>query len=295
MNAADPIDEDLRRFQPLARGWRRRAWSGGSFDTAFRPATAAVEGRIRLHHPTIFAILEGGCESIEVASECGHTYRGADFAGAVSFVPRACGREIRMRGVRSRWASLSIRPDFFWSGGGDAPLAREPDTFTNVRDPFLHAMLAEMERLVAGDGALDQLYGDAMAASAACYLMHRYGHAGPSPPAGGALPCWRLRRVTEYIDANLANRGLCLDDLADCAGLSTGFFHRAFRQATGETPWARVQRLRLERAMQLLGSHELSVLEIAGRVGFLSPSHLSRLFRRHFGLTPSQYRRGRGC
>lgn len=106
MTAPDAIDGDLRRFEPLASGWRRHAFSGGSFDTAFRPATAVVEGSIRLHHPTIIAVLEGGSESVEIASECGHRHQGMDFAGAVSFVPAGCGRRIRMQGVRSRWASL---------------------------------------------------------------------------------------------------------------------------------------------------------------------------------------------
>jgi AraC family transcriptional regulator len=71
------------------------------------------------------------------------------------------------------------------------------------------------------------------------------------------------------------------------------FFHRAFKDTTGETPLAYIQRMRIQRAMELLASRDLSVLQLATKVGFLSPSHFSRLFQRQVGMTPSRYRQGR--
>jgi AraC family transcriptional regulator len=89
-----------QQFEPLAQKWRSFAWSGGSFDTALRPRTRRVEGKISLHYPTIITIVDGGCNSLEVTSECGHRHRGPDFAGSVSFVPPACGRQLKMSDVR---------------------------------------------------------------------------------------------------------------------------------------------------------------------------------------------------
>lgn len=285
-----------RHFEPLAEGWRSFSWAGGSVDTAFRPHTRRVEGRTSLHHPTIFVLVGGGCRFLEVVSECGHRYAGPDFAGSVSFVPPAGTRHVRMTEVESEWASLSIRPDYFAAGDErDAPAAAGAvRAFTNRRDDFLHATLAELHRLHKSGEPLDALYCEAMAVAAAQYLSRRYGTARPAPASRGrALPGWRLRRVAEYVEARLDDPGLSLDAVARCVGLSTGFFHRAFRETTGETPLAYVQRRRMARAVQLLACRDLTVVEVAARVGFLSPGHFARLFRRHTGLTPSQYRSGR--
>jgi AraC family transcriptional regulator len=282
-----------RHFEPNAEGWLSFAWPGGCFDTAVRPLTATVEGQITLNHPTILAVIDGGCRGIEVASECGHRYSGADFAGAASFILAGVTRRIKMREVRSQWASLSIRPDLFTlADERDEARPHELPAFTNREDPFLVAMLAELRRLRCNSG-LDSLYCETMAVSTAQYLLRRYGTRAEPSIASPALPGWRLRRAKEYVAAHLGDQNLRLDDIAASVGLSTGFFHRAFRQTTGETPLGYIQRQRIEEAMRLLASQDLSVTEIAMKVGFWSPSHFAHLFRRTTGITPSQYRNGR--
>jgi AraC family transcriptional regulator len=170
---------------------------------------------------------------------------------------------------------------------------QELPILTNKHDPFLAAMLTELRRLRCRNEWLDSLYCEAMAVSAVQYLLRRYcGIATPSAPSP-ALPGWRLRRAKEYVAAHLGDRDLRLDDIAAGVGLSTGFFHRAFRQTTGETPLGYIQRQRIEEAMRLLALQHLSVTEIAMKVGFLSPSHFAQLFRRQTGMTPSQYRNGK--
>ena len=283
-----------RDFAPHAEGWRSFAWPGGCFDTAFRPLTAHVEGRITLSHPTIIAVVEGGCRSIEVVSDCGHRYSGADFAGAASFIPAGVTRHITMRDVRSEWASLSIRPDLFTLAdehGGAEPQVLP--TLTNKNDSFLAAMLAELRRLRCENERLDSLYCEAMAVSTAQYVLRRYCRAARPSTLSPALPGWRLRRAKEYVAAHLGDQDLRLDDIAAGVGLSIGFFHRAFRQTTGETPLGYIQRQRIEEAMRLLALQDLSITEIVMKVGFLSPSHFARLFRRQTGMTPSQYRNGK--
>ena len=57
-------------------------------------------------------------------------------------------------------------------------------------------------------------------------------------------------------------------------------------------PWANLGDLaRLERAQTLLADHRLSIAEIAQMAGFTDQSHLNRLFRRCFNLTPQEVRR----
>jgi transcriptional regulator GlxA family with amidase domain len=68
-------------------------------------------------------------------------------------------------------------------------------------------------------------------------------------------------------------------------------FTRRFQQATGQTPIEYVQNLRIEEARHLLETGELSVEAIANTVGYEDASFFARLFKRHVGLTPAQYRR----
>jgi AraC-like DNA-binding protein len=111
----------------------------------------------------------------------------------------------------------------------------------------------------------------------------------PPPPARGGLSPGALRRVKEYIDANLEN-SIDLVTLADTAGLSLFHFARAFKQSEGMTPHGYVLERRLEHAHGLLTSTDLSLAEIASATGFSDQGHLARYFRRRHGVSPSALR-----
>ncbi len=82
--------------------------------------------------------------------------------------------------------------------------------------------------------------------------------------------------------------------LAHASGLSESTLHRRMVAATGETPRRYVERLRLERAAAQLFLRNATVLQIALDNGFASHEVFSRAFRRHFGLTPTEWKaRGR--
>ena len=68
-------------------------------------------------------------------------------------------------------------------------------------------------------------------------------------------------------------------------------FKRRFTAATGMTPIAYVQRLRIEEAKRRLERTAASVDEISWQVGYEEPAFFRRLFRRTTGLAPGAYRR----
>lgn len=84
--------------------------------------------------------------------------------------------------------------------------------------------------------------------------------------------------------------GVTVDSLAAAAGLSTRTFARRVSRATGHSPVQFLQRLRIERAVELLETTSLSVEEIARRVGYAEPTTLRRLLRREAGGRPSELR-----
>jgi AraC family transcriptional regulator len=157
-------------------------------------------------------------------------------------------------------------------------------------DSFVWNMLAEFERLDALDGGLDTTYCDTMSLALILYLARRYGGAKAKDNTSAKLPAWRVRRVTEFVDAHLSAT-IRVGDLADLAQLSEGHFHRAFRATTGMTPLEFVHARRVAMAKQLLARSQLSVAQMALRVGFLSPAHFARVFRSMTGQSPSDYRR----
>ena len=63
-----------------------------------------------------------------------------------------------------------------------------------------------------------------------------------------------------------------------------------FRQATGFSPQAYLQSLRVAEGKDLLRHSNLPVSDIAWRVGLHDASHFSRLFRQQVGMTPLRYR-----
>lgn len=100
----------------------------------------------------------------------------------------------------------------------------------------------------------------------------------------------RLRRVASHVDANLA-QPLSLDALAEIAHLSRFHFERVFNEYSGETPVARVRRLRLELARRRLEAGTASsLLDLALDAGYNSAEAFSRAFRAAHGLPPSAVR-----
>jgi AraC family transcriptional regulator len=100
----------------------------------------------------------------------------------------------------------------------------------------------------------------------------------------------RLADAALFVHAHLESP-LSTERLAGVARLSVYAFHRAFRAAFGETPAAYVRRLRLERAAWRLQLHGDSILAIALDCGFGDHETFSRAFRRHYGLSPRDWRR----
>jgi AraC family transcriptional regulator len=164
------------------------------------------------------------------------------------------------------------------------------------RDPLVAAMLAALHR-AAADPADSRLYVDALLHALAAHLLQHYSR-GRSTLSGSqtGLPAHperlvprRIRRVTDYIRANLAG-DLSISELAAQAGLSSFHFARVFRRETGEAPHQFVSRLRLEEAARLLRATDHTVLQIAIAVGFESASHFSVQFKRSYCVTPLAYR-----
>ena len=92
-------------------------------------------------------------------------------------------------------------------------------------------------------------------------------------------------------DANLDNPDFSLDDICREMGMSRNTLYGRCRERLGTTPSAYLLQRRLDKARELLENREYSISQTAYMTGFNDPHYFSKAFKRHFGETPSEFRR----
>lgn len=173
------------------------------------------------------------------------------------FRPSLVAQEIGAR------ASSDLRPTV-----GDAMLARLFDTlFAVLRDPARDPIAAEQTLLAT--------------------LTRAFARHG-SRPLRFERRTPRVALARDWLDGNFLRR-VSLADIAHAAGIGRFELVRGFAAAYGITPYAYVLQRRLGRAKALLADGA-SPAHAAHASGFADQSHLTRAFKRQFGVTPGQYR-----
>jgi AraC family transcriptional regulator len=100
----------------------------------------------------------------------------------------------------------------------------------------------------------------------------------------------RINQVVDYIQDHLEEE-LSLKQLAGVACFSEFHFCRVFKAVMGEPAYQFIRRLRLEKSADLLlTSSTESITEIALRCGFATSSSFAKSFKKHFGMSASQWR-----
>ncbi|WP_170976804.1 helix-turn-helix transcriptional regulator [Massilia sp. HP4] len=116
-----------------------------------------------------------------------------------------------------------------------------------------------------------------------------HGACRPLQPVHGGLPRWQVKRVTDYIDANLGAT-LRTASLAATLGLSVSHFTRAFKHSVGVPPRVYVIRRRLAAACAEMVNSTTPLTTIAHAHGFCDQSHFTRTFHETIGLSPHVWR-----
>jgi AraC-like DNA-binding protein len=101
-----------------------------------------------------------------------------------------------------------------------------------------------------------------------------------------------VERSLGYIHEHYA-RDFDIDELADRVAVSPSYLFRLFKKKMQVTPMHYRNMVRVDKAKLLLADLQLTVDDVAERVGFDDPKYFSRVFRDLTGATPSAYRRSR--
>ena len=104
----------------------------------------------------------------------------------------------------------------------------------------------------------------------------------------------RIERIISYIDANFETQ-IRLQDLAEQENLSPTHFSHLFTSLFGVTFQDYVNIKRMEQCIRLMPNKEKTLLEISYESGFSDPKYMNRMFIKHFGYTPKEYRRRSGA
>lgn len=98
-----------------------------------------------------------------------------------------------------------------------------------------------------------------------------------------------ILRAQQYVSHNIGSK-ITLEEVADMLHINSSYFSRLFKRETGYNFIQYVTTAKMERAKELLSRSNMSVEEVAARLGYENKSYFAKLFKKHIGGTPGEYR-----
>ncbi len=98
-----------------------------------------------------------------------------------------------------------------------------------------------------------------------------------------------MERIMKVINKNLADSDFNVEVLSQEVGISRAQLHRKMKELTGISTSEFIRNIRLEQSARLLKEQKINVTQVAYTVGFSNLAHFSTIFRKHFGVTPTEY------
>jgi AraC-like DNA-binding protein len=172
-----------------------------------------------------------------------------------------------------RWADPGLAPTAMdpLMGGMAAALASALDDAPELSRPYL----APLVRAVLGR-----------------VLSAHVRELASRPRQPGALAPWQERKAKALLTQHVST-DISITEVARACKLSRSHFCKAFKQATGQSPYAWLTHYRISTAQSLLRSTQQPLADIALACGFGDQSHLTRMFSRVVGTPPGSWRRAR--
>lgn len=98
-----------------------------------------------------------------------------------------------------------------------------------------------------------------------------------------------MERVIKIINANIGNSDFNVEMLAAEVCVSRAHLHRKMKEITGITTSEYIRNIRIEHAAKLIKDKKINITQVAYAVGFNNQAHFSTVFKKHTGMTPSEY------
>ncbi len=150
---------------------------------------------------------------------------------------------------------------------------------------FLSELLRKMYEKWKGPTPLNLFYGKSAFYQLICEIYEELdqGHIPILYPDIVAM-------AKRFIDSSYA-KSISIQDMADAFNVSYSHLYRIFSRQTGKSPQEYLMTVRLNASKTWLENSELSMREIARGTGFSDEHHFNRMFARHIGISPGEYRK----
>ena len=98
-----------------------------------------------------------------------------------------------------------------------------------------------------------------------------------------------IKKAVELVEANLDNPDFSVEQMSADLGMSRVHLYKKLSSLTGKSPVEFIRLIRIQRAAQLLGTSQLTVSEIAYKVGYNNAKYFTKHFKLEYGVLPSVY------
>ena len=192
--------------------------------------------------------------------------------------------------------NIQFEPRLLWGHSDTAELlslfAARSRNFSNqvaVGDKVLSERILELERELNTKQACCAVQARYQLFSALAHIIRAYDYVNPEKTVGAPSSITaNVKRAIRYIDEHLEQR-LTLGEIANVACLTPTYFSAVFKKLNGISPWDYITIKRVERAVEMLKTTDLTKLEIAERCGFSGSSNFYKAFAHVTGKKPGDY------
>ena len=98
-----------------------------------------------------------------------------------------------------------------------------------------------------------------------------------------------LRSIVEYIELNILNDSLSVEELSRQMNMSRGSLYNKVLMLTGKSPVEFIRSIRLKKAVYLLEHSQMTISQICYEVGFNTPKYFTKMFKEEYNTLPSAY------
>lgn len=99
-----------------------------------------------------------------------------------------------------------------------------------------------------------------------------------------------IERSIKYMEENY-DKKLSLNDISEYMAMSKNYFCYIFKKETGKNLWTYLTEIRMDKAKKLIDNTNLKTYEIAYQLGYENPNYFSKIFKKTFNMTPSEYKK----
>ena len=260
-----------------------------------KPLIVTAAGYYRVHTSRVIDTERpngrGDYQLLYIASGCGHFF----FDGVERIIPKGDMILFRPGETQMYYLYSADRPETYWVHftGSDVGLLlnyyqipRNENAFFTGTSPDYQWLFRQMiQELQLQRANYDDLLN--MNLRHIFLIINRYLQEGN---AIGTDMLDEIERATHFFNEHY-NQQIIIEDYAKERGMTANWFIQSFRKITKFTPMQYILNLRMTNAMNLIDNTNYNMTQIATAIGYDNSMYFSRVFKKHTGMTPTEYKR----